>query len=90
MIKACGHDDIYNSLMDDYQNESLKYVDLKQATADAVVATVLPFQERKKELLIDKKAMKDQIKASSEIIRKKAQKTLLEVKELTGLLNPKY
>jgi len=48
-----------------------------------------PFRERKAELTADKKAVKAQIKASSAEIRKTAQQTLREVKEITGLLMPR-
>jgi tryptophanyl-tRNA synthetase len=87
LIKACGHMDIYNSLMADYQSSTLKYVDLKQATADAIVGLVLPFSERRQEISLDKKHIKDQIKQSSSEIRKVAQQTIREVKELCGLMN---
>jgi tryptophanyl-tRNA synthetase len=38
----------------------------------------------------NKRALKDQIKQSSSDIRKKAQETLREVKDLVGLVNVKY
>jgi tryptophanyl-tRNA synthetase len=88
LIKACNHLDIYNQLMSDYRNGKLKYVDLKQATADAIISVTEPFILRKKEITADKKWLKDQIKQSSSEIRKVAQQTLREVKELAGLLNP--
>jgi len=48
------------------------------------------FAERKAEINADKKALKNQIKQSSFEIRKRAQETLKEVKELTGLMNVRY
>jgi tryptophanyl-tRNA synthetase len=90
IIKACGETDNYNSLMSDFKAGSLKYSDLKQVTADALIALLMPIQERKKEILEDKRGMKDQIKASTNEIRKVAQETLKEVKDLTGLMNVRY
>jgi len=48
------------------------------------------FKERKADLLTRKKEIKGQIKASSAEIRKRAQQTVREVKELAGLSNVKY
>jgi tryptophanyl-tRNA synthetase len=46
---------------------------------------VNPFREKLAALQADKKAVKEQIQASSAEIRKRAQKTLKEVREITGL-----
>jgi len=90
LIKACGKMEAHDSLMDDYNAGGLKYVDLKQTTADALAELSTQFRERKAELNADKKNVKNQIKQSSFEIRKTAQQTLKDVKELTGLLNVKY
>lgn len=87
LIKASGWNTEHDQLLSQYQDGSLKYVDLKQVAADAIVQLLLPFAERKKELNADKKALKDQIKQSSAEIRKVAAQTVREVKELVGLLN---
>lgn len=87
LIKACGNKESYDSLMLDYTNGSLKYIDLKQVTADAIVALTAPFIERKKEVKADKRKLKEIVKQSSAEIRLKAQETVREVKELVGLLN---
>lgn len=90
ILKASGAQDAHDSLMDDHTAGSLKYVDLKEAVANAVVDIVTPFQHKKEELKQEKRALKDRIKASSMEIRKKAQQTVSEVKDLTGLLNVKF
>ncbi len=87
LIKACGWTDDHARLMDAYRVESLKYVDLKQVAADALVQLTQGFIERKKEINADKRKLKDQVRQSSAEIRKIAQETLREVKDLTGLLN---
>lgn len=90
ILNACEDKEAHTSLMHDYNAGTLRYSDLKQAVADSLVATLIPFQEKKKELNSNKKELKNQIKYSSSLIRKRAQETLKEVKELTGLLNVKF
>ncbi len=90
MMKAAGAMEAYNALQQDFVNGSLKYVDLKEATAKALLDMTAVFRDEKAALNADKKAIKEAVKSSSEVIRKKAQQTLKEVKELIGLLNVRY
>ena len=90
LIKASGFEDDYNSLMDDYKSGDLKYVALKEAAANALVTVSTKFIENKAAITADKREVKYKIKQSSEAIRKVAQETLKEVKELTGLMNIKF
>lgn len=90
LIKASGNKDAHTSLMDDYKNGALRYSDLKEVTSSSLLEMILPIQERKAELNKDKRAIKYQIKESSIKIRKKAQETLAEVKDLVGLLNVRF
>ena len=85
LLRACNHMDAHTSLMADYNAGALRYSDLKEAVANAVVALVNPFRERLAELQADKKNVKSQIQESSAEIRKRAQQTLKEVREITGL-----
>ena len=75
LLKASGKLDQYDHLMDDFKESRLKYVDLKEATAEALVELSNEFNEKKKELESDKKRVKNMIKASSADIRKIAQQT---------------
>jgi tryptophanyl-tRNA synthetase len=86
ILRACGNIAAYNSLMADFQAGSLKYSELKEAVANAVVALVNPLRERFAELQADKKNVESQIQDSSAEIRKRAQQTMKEVRELTGLM----
>ncbi len=91
LLKASGDSvGALDSLMRDYKSGSLKYSVLKEAVADSVVAMLTPFREKRAELATDKRALKDQIKASSFEIRRRAQQTVKEVKDLVGLMNVKY
>lgn len=90
LLDAAGKTDDYNQLKKDYDNGALKYAELKEATANGLVELSQQFRTNKAALLENKKEVKNQIKASSEVIRKKAQETMKEVKDLTGLLNVRF
>jgi tryptophanyl-tRNA synthetase len=85
MIRASHAMDAYNSLMDDYNSGALRYSDLKEATANALLGLINPFRARMAELEANKKMVKAQIQDSSAVIRQRAQQTIREVRELTGL-----
>lgn len=87
LLEASGKMEAHDSLLETYRAGTLKYVDLKEAVADALVELSSAFRQRKAELLANKKEVKNQIKASSAEIRLRAQETVREVKELVGLLN---
>lgn len=87
LLKAGGASDTYNALMDDYHQSKLRYVDLKNSVAEVLITISTEMIERKRELLSDKKRVKDQVKAAASQIRRVAKTTLAEVKELTGLFN---
>ena len=91
LLKASGDpDNQYDGLMKDFESGTLKYSELKGVVADSLVKMTSQFIERKKELKDNKRELKYQVKQSSEVIRKRAQQTLSEVKDLVGLLNIKF
>ena len=90
MLRAAGKTEAYATLMGDYEAGTLRYVDLKEQVAGALAALSQGFREKKAELEANKKEVKEMIKASSDNIRKQAQQTVREVKELAGLMNVKY
>jgi tryptophanyl-tRNA synthetase len=85
LLKASGREEAHASLMADYEAGTLKYVDLKEAVAEGLVAISTPIRERRAELLADKKAVKNEVKASAQAIRERARETVREVKDLVGL-----
>jgi tryptophanyl-tRNA synthetase len=85
LLRASESLDAHNSLMADYQAGALRYSDLKESVANALIELTTPFRERFAALEADKKNVKLQIQASSAEIRKRAQQTLREVREITGL-----
>ncbi|MEK7256117.1 MAG: tryptophan--tRNA ligase [Bacteroidota bacterium] len=90
LLKASGKILAHDVLMENYRAGSLRYVDLKEAVAEALVELVNDFRQRRAELKANKKEVKEIIKASSAEIRKRAQETVREVKELAGLVNVKF
>jgi len=90
LLKASGRIEAHDSLMENYLSGSLQYSGLKDAVADGLVAISTEFRNRKAEILANKKEVKNQIKASSYEIRKQAQQTVKDVKELTGLMNVRF
>ncbi|MFN7115149.1 MAG: tryptophan--tRNA ligase [Saprospiraceae bacterium] len=90
LLRASDKMDAYNVLMAHYEVGTLKYVELKEAVAEALVEVSNPFRERKAEIQANKKEIKEQVKASSALIRQRAQETIRQVKELSGLLNVKF
>jgi len=89
LLKAAESPD-YDQLMQLYESGNMQYSELKETTANAIVKLTNQFIENKKEIDANKKELKYQIKESSARIRKVAQETLAEVKDLVGLMKVKY
>lgn len=85
LIKACEKTGAYESLMADFKAGTLKYKELKDVTADALVELIAPFRERRKELLKDEQSVERLADQLSEKARVYAGETLNEVRKLTGL-----
>lgn len=89
MMEATGEKSRAENMRAEALAGSLQYSQLKDATADALVGVSQHLREAKAAILSDKRKAKDQIRESSAAIRKKAQETLREVKDLAGLNNPR-
>jgi len=85
IILACGKQNIYDSLMNDYKSGALKYKDLKDSTADSLIETIAPFRKRRQEWLGDRKSLERLAFAMADKARAVTSKTLSQVKKLTGL-----
>lgn len=87
LLGAAGRAEAHDSLMADYEQGTLKYADLKHEVAEGLVAISSEIRANLAELKKDRKAVKNQIKQSSFEIRKRAQETIKEVKDVCGLMN---
>jgi len=90
LLKASDRTEDFQNMKTAYDSGNLKYSELKDLVGDALTEISTKFCERKKEITADKKEVKYQVKKSSAEIRKIAQNTLKEVKDLCGLINIKY
>jgi len=90
LLKASEQFDAHTALTADYESGSLKYSDLKAAVADGLVALNQRFRQNRATINADKKQIKSQIKQSSHEIRKIAQETIKEVKDMCGLMNVRF
>ena len=90
LLRACKKNEVHDSLMLDYQAGTLQYGKLKSEVADAIVDLVAPIKNRMDEIQANKEKVKESIQASSAEIRKRAQETLREVKDIMGIMNPKF
>ena len=87
LLKASGNNEAHDELFSSYEKSELRYGDLKGVLAASLVDMTEPLRERKANLLANKKEVKQMVKDSSSAIRKIAQNTLKEVKDLVGLMN---
>lgn len=85
LIQACGKTEDYDTLMKDFTAGSLRYKDLKDVTADALVELIAPFRQRRAELLKDEGYIEKLANQLSEKARSYANDTLEKVRKLTGL-----
>lgn len=89
IIKAAGGHPDLEAFRTQAKEGSLQYGKLKEAAADVVINLTEPFREKRLAIVADKEKYEDQIASAAEVIRKKAQQTVYEVKDLIGLTNAK-
>lgn len=90
ILKACGKTEMAEEMATSDRRNELKYADLKEETMAAVQDVILPVQAKYIEIQNRKKEYKQQIIESSARIRRIAQETMKEVRELSGLTSLKY
>ena len=90
LLEASGRLEAHEALLADFNTATLKYSDLKEEVANGLVDISTGYRAKLAELKSDRRAVKNQIKQSSFEIRKRAQATVKEVKEICGLVNVKY
>ncbi len=69
-----------------FNDGSLKFVELKDTIAEAIYKELKPFQERRQKIAADKKYVDEVIKDGAERARVIARETVREVKQKMGLL----
>lgn len=87
LLKASGgHPDLV-TFREQAIEGTLQYGKLKEVVADAVISMTDTFKLHRMEITANKSHYQERVTASSQIIRKKAQETVREVKDLIGLMN---
>ena len=89
MMKAAGGYELANEMAEQAKSGTLQYGKLKEAVADQIINLTEPFRQKRKEIHENSQQYKDEIMESSANIRKQAQATVREVKDLVGLTNTK-
>lgn len=87
ILDAAGGKEIGMELRKDALAGTLQYGKLKEAVADHVIQLTNPFRENRIEITNKGDQYREQVSESSARIRKKAQQTVMEVKDLVGLMN---
>ena len=88
LLAACGHEDDAARMRDDYLAGTLRYVDLKGQTADALARLTSRMRERREEVLADEADLDGRIMAMADRARVMAGDTLARARELMGLFPP--
>ncbi|MFK7907062.1 MAG: tryptophan--tRNA ligase [Chitinophagales bacterium] len=90
LMKASGAVDAHDHYLELYNSGNRRYGDLKNAVADAVVNLTNDVKNRKAILEANRGKVIEEIYASSANVRKTAQQTLTEVREIAGLPKLRY
>jgi tryptophanyl-tRNA synthetase len=85
LLKACGKNEQINSFISDYNAGTLKYKDIKDAVAEAIIELTTPFKQRKAELYKNLDYVEKLISEHAEKARVIADKTMSNVKNLVGI-----
>ena len=88
MLTACGHEDEASQMREDYFAGTLRYVDLKGQTADALVALTSEMRDRRADVLRRETDLEGRIMAMGERARAMARETLALAREKMGMFPP--
>lgn len=85
LLRACDRGTIAAEFDTQYRAGTIRYVELKNAVADAVIETVRPIHNRRAELLADEGRAWALVEKDSQEAREMARATLREVRKAVGL-----
>lgn len=85
LLKACNKTEAYKVNFEKWESGSLQYGALKGDVAEALIELTQKFKNNLQHIRENEDSVKEQVFASSAQIRKKAQQTIDEVREITGL-----
>ena len=88
MLTACGHEDDARQMREDYFSGTLRYVDLKGLTADALVALTGEMRDRRADIIRRETDLDGRIMAMAERARSMAGETLALARDKMGMFSP--
>ncbi len=88
LLEACGHADEAAAMRDDYLAGTLRYVDLKSRTADALVALTSEMRDRRADVLRRETDLDGRINEMAARARGMAGETLERAREMMGVYPP--
>ena len=88
MLTACGHGDEADQMRADYFAGTLRYVDLKGRTAEALVGLTSRMRERRADILRRETDLDGRVMAMAERARRMAGETLALAREKLGVFQP--
>lgn len=90
LLKACNKMDAHSSLMGDYNAGTLKYSELKESVANALIELSKQFIAKKAELTTNSKVIEEQVYEMSDKARILAKETIKDVRAMVGLPKRNY
>ena len=88
LLEAFADAETVSHFHQEFANQTLRYADLKQALAEAIVTALAPIRERKMEILSRPQELEQILLAGRDRARVLAQQTLGEVREAMGFRMP--
>lgn len=84
LLEALAPQEVVAKFRGDYDRGELRYVELKDAVAEAMIQELTPIRERRAELLADRKQIEEILGDGAQRARAIAKETIREVKERMG------
>ena len=85
LLELTAPADTYRHFKEQYERGTIRYVELKQALAEAIIAMLTPIQERYRELASRPNVAQEIAAAGAERARRVAKEVIREVRERMGL-----
>lgn len=86
LLEVFGSNEMVAQFQKAYDERQLRYSDLKQTLAEAIVDKLTPIRERRAELLASPKQLHEIIGAGADRARQIARQTMTEVRDMMGFL----
>lgn len=85
LLEAFAPKEVYDRFYKDFENNMLKFSELKPALAEAIIAELTPIREKRTELLAKPQILQEIVEAGAERARREAKEHMREIKDLMGL-----